>query len=77
MSVKSVIISLAIDVRQYESYYSGHVRDVVAISVDGRTIRFPANILQPFVTHEGISGVFELQYGEDGKLINIAQLSIE
>ncbi len=77
MPVKSVTVRLGIDVRQYESYYSGYVKDVVATSVDGRTIRFPANILQPFVTHKGIHGVFELQYGGDGKLIRIIQLNME
>lgn len=76
MPIKSVIVNLGIDVKLYESYYSGYVKEVVATSIDGRIIRFPANILQPFVTHLGVHGVFELQYGDDGKLIKIAQLNL-
>jgi len=53
------------------SYYRGNVRNVVAKSTDGRTIQFPVDILRPFVTHTGISGIFIIRYDEKNKLVGI------
>ena len=49
-------------------------RDVVAKSVDGRTVRFPANVLRPFVTPDGVAGAFVLVYDEKNKFVEMRRV---
>jgi len=39
--------------------------------LSGRTVRFPANRLRSFVTHEGVQGRFELIVGADNRLLEL------
>jgi hypothetical protein len=58
----------------YLSYYEGAARAVVVKSFDGRSIQFPANILQQFVTRDGIHGVFEMAFDENNKFVAIRRV---
>ena len=58
----------------YLSYYEGAARTVVVKSFDGRSIQFPANILRKFVNRDGIQGVFEVEFDEDNKFVNIRRV---
>ena len=49
-----VVVDLHLSPEEYQSYYRGTATSVQATARDGRTVNFPANILQQFVTHEGI-----------------------
>ena len=51
---------LSIPSEQYLDYYRGAAKHVVARCPDGLTIQFPASLLTPFVTPEGIHGRFAL-----------------
>jgi hypothetical protein len=51
---------LRISAEQYLDYYRGAVRHVLARCHTGQTVQFPAGLLQPFVTAEGIHGHFAL-----------------
>lgn len=64
---ESIIVDISISADEYLRYYAGSAQNIVARSRDGRTVRFPANILQRFVTRSGISGSFAIQFGADGK----------
>lgn len=70
-----VVVNLAISADQYLAYYQGAVKEVVAPSIDGRTIRFPCTILQPFVTHNGIHGRFAISFDRNNKFKEIRRLS--
>ncbi len=59
---------LSISAEDYLTYYQGVARAVVVRAEDGRSIRFPAGALQPFVTHQGIHGRFELCFDAQNKL---------
>ncbi|MFT5083846.1 MAG: hypothetical protein ACI9Y1_001897 [Lentisphaeria bacterium] len=59
---QSIIIDLRISSQEFVKLYEGLARDVNAIARDGRRIRFPAQILRPFVTREGIVGSFQLTF---------------
>jgi hypothetical protein len=48
-------------------YYRGEARHVVALATNGQTVRFPANLLQRFVTQDGIEGDFVLTCDTDHK----------
>lgn len=70
----SISLDLAISAQRYQSYYLGQVKQVVATTLDGRTVRFPANILQKVVRHEGVYGRFTIYFSDDGKFLRIEQV---
>jgi len=72
---QTIEVSLAIPADEYVAMYQGSVRDVVARARDGRTVRFPARILQPFVTHQGIYGRFAIRFDESNRFAGISRLS--
>lgn len=57
---KSIKISLGIPADEYLRIYQGSARFILALSAEGERVRFPANILQPFVTREGVYGDFAI-----------------
>lgn len=72
----TVIIDLTIGADEYLKQYQ-HASAVVAThSRDGRSVRFPANILRPFVTHTGIKGTFKIQFDDAGKFNGIEKVDI-
>lgn len=56
------------------SYYEGGAQAVVVKSEDGRSIQFPANILRQFVTNNGVHGVFEIEFDENNKFIEMQRI---
>ncbi len=74
-STNDIVIPLHIDREQFLRYYRGTAKYIVARSRDGRTIRFPASILQQFLTHDGIQGVFLLRHDQNNKFVSIERLS--
>ena len=68
-------LKLKIPPHLIQHYYSGGVREIVTTAVDGRVVRFPVNILRPFVTHEGVHGEFALEFDAQHKFIAIHRLT--
>ncbi|MFQ5487120.1 MAG: DUF2835 domain-containing protein [Gammaproteobacteria bacterium] len=66
-----IVFSLNISSEQYLRYYRGTARFIVARSADGRTVKFPAGILQQFLTRDGIRGVFILRHDENNRFLAI------
>jgi hypothetical protein len=52
-------------------WYEGRVQQVIATDHTGRNVQFPISILRPFITHDGVSGVFELEVDQDERLVSI------
>ncbi|MFN2310177.1 MAG: DUF2835 domain-containing protein [Gammaproteobacteria bacterium] len=65
---------LDIPADDYLAYYQGVARAVLVRAEDGRRVRFPAGALQPFVTHQGIQGRFEVHFDADHKLVGLERL---
>lgn len=69
--MQELILDLAISNQQYQQYYTAYHKGlkthVVARSRDGRRVHFPANLLRPFVEHNGVNGRFKLAFNEDGR----------
>ena len=57
-NTSDIIVSITLSADEYLKRYQGMARSVYTKTLDGRSVRFPAGILQPYVTHNGISGVF-------------------
>ena len=70
-------VELNIKPAAFQSYYEGRVATIATMSDDGKRLRFPASILRPFVTHEGVVGHFILHTDDKGKLISIDRLPEE
>ena len=68
---RSIRFRLAISAEEYLAYYRGSAKTVVVRSDDNKVVRFPANAIRKFVTHEGVFGSFEITFDEDNKLIAI------
>ncbi len=73
--LKSIIVNLSISAEEFQRLYEGNVKTVFAHSIDGRRIRFPANILRPFVLHSGVQGSFQIDFDEDNRFSSIARLA--
>ena len=71
MRTNKFIVPLKIEAAAYQKMYRGAAQHVVALDVEGRKIQFPAASLRPFVTREGIEGVFVIQVDEANRLIDI------
>lgn len=57
-----IVVDLSIPAADYLQYYSGQVKFVVARSIDGRNVRFPASVLQQVVAHDGVQGRFAIEF---------------
>lgn len=68
-------LTLQIPADVIHSYYNGAAREVVATAADGRVVRFPANILRPFVMHDGVRGEFEIEFDANHKFVAIHRIS--
>ena len=65
---------LSIPADRFAAYYRGRVRQVQVRSGDGRLVRFPARALQPFLSHTGIEGEFELTFDQDNRLVALRRV---
>lgn len=73
--MQSIRFYLDISPDVYIAYYKGTAKNVLTNSIDGRSLKFPANILQQFLTHDGIQGLFELRFDSNGKYSDIVRVS--
>ena len=69
-----IVVDLAISALDYQHYYSGRIRQVVAHTADGRTVRFPANILQKVVGYDGVYGRFAIEFDDQGRFQRIVRV---
>lgn len=71
---KKIKISIGIPADEYLRIYQGSARFIQAISTEGKRVRFPANILQPFVTREGVYGDFAIVCDAQHRFKNIIRV---
>ncbi len=69
-----LLVALNISSQQLVRYYEGSVSTVVARTTNGRTVRFPANVLRAVVQPDGVHGIFELVFDENRKFVSIKRL---
>jgi len=55
-------------------WYRGAAAEVQATASDGRRVRFPARVLQPFVTRDGVHGAFVLRFDDQSRFVDIRRL---
>ncbi|WP_101760419.1 DUF2835 family protein [Oceanicoccus sp. KOV_DT_Chl] len=72
--MQTLIIDLTISADEFLKQYQFPDAVVVTFSRCHRSVQFPANILQRFVTHKGISGSFRIQFDNRGKFMQIERV---
>lgn len=73
-SIREIRFQLSISASDYLAYYRGEAGQVAVRTIDGRNVRFPANILRPYLSHSGIVGDFVLQFDTDNRVVGIRRL---
>ena len=72
--MKEISFSLRVSSEQYLAYYQGIAKNIIVRAHNGQTVQFPANLLQPFLTHGGIEGGFILQVDDQNKFLGIKKI---
>lgn len=72
--VQKVLVPIHLSADEYLQYYRGAAKNVFARDLEGRTVQFPANLLQKFVTQQGVDGLFEIVFSSGGKLVSIRKV---
>lgn len=68
------IVDVAISYEEFERVYRGEVDSVHCVDLHGKSIRFPANILQSFLTPQGVRGRFAINFDRNHKFSGITRL---
>ena len=69
-----LIVDIVITRDEYLRWYQGTAKAILATSRDGRKVSFPAQSLQPYVTHNGIRGSFAIYFDDNNKLQRVETL---
>ena len=75
MPAQHIVIDLAIPADEYIRVYQGSAQFVHCTAIDGRTVRFPAGILQKMIDRNGVYGRFAITIDVNGKFQSIERLS--
>ncbi len=57
----TILVDLRISTEEFLAHYQGKAKQVIAVDRSGKSVAFPSNILQPYVTHNGVSGTFAIE----------------
>jgi len=66
--------SLNLSADTFLSFYKGHAKHISVVATDGRRIEFSAEKIKPFLTRDGIYGVFVMELSEENRFISIKRL---
>ncbi|MCP5196256.1 MAG: DUF2835 domain-containing protein [Gammaproteobacteria bacterium] len=72
--METVRFRLNLSAEQMHRYYEGVARQVMVRVSDGRRVQFPAQWLRRFVTRDGVSGLFQMRFSENWKLIDLQRI---
>lgn len=71
----SVYLRLNLGPEECRDLYTSYSQQVTTRSTDGRNLMFPRRILQGLVQHNGIQGLFRINYSASGKFISIERVA--
>ena len=72
--MKRMIFSMNLSAEKYLRYYQGSAKAVIVQADDGRTLKFPINAIQKFVTRDGVQGRFEIIFDDNNKMQSLNRL---
>lgn len=59
---------------RYLHYYRGAAKSVSVQSLEGKRVAFPAEHLRPYVTRDGVQGLFALQFDDNNRFVALKRL---
>jgi hypothetical protein len=68
---RSFVVRLSISSDELLKIYRDGAREVIARSLDGVRVRFPASALQKYIGHDGVHGQFTLIINDANKLLEL------
>ncbi|HAQ73546.1 MAG TPA: DUF2835 domain-containing protein [Pseudomonas sp.] len=71
----SLLLDIALPADKLLAVYQGRGNRILITSREGRSVSLPAHHLRPFLTSEGVFGSFEIEFGDQGKLIALRRLA--
>lgn len=76
MAADSIVVDVAIGREEWlHIYYDGKGRNLRMQARDGRSVVFPARILHPWITHDGVRGTFMILFDAKGKFHSASKLA--
>ncbi|MGB0662520.1 MAG: DUF2835 domain-containing protein [Pontibacterium sp.] len=69
--MKTITFDIQLPADEFLKLYQGVAKSVLVTALDGRTVRFPAEHLRPYLMHSGIYGRFTLFFDAQGKFVKI------
>ena len=69
-----ICVPLSITKDELLRWYSGSAKDVTAFALDGRSVRFPVDVIRPFIARDGVHGYFEIRFSAAGKFEEIQRV---
>ena len=54
-------------------FYQGHKNRVIVTTHGGVTLSIPWQLLQPYVTEDGVHGTFNIRFDEQGKCLALSR----
>ncbi len=66
--------SLKLTADQYLRVYQGTAKRISVIAENSQRIEFPAQNIRKFLTHDGISGLFEMELTCNNKFVAIKKI---
>ncbi len=73
--METIRFRLSLSAERMLAYYQGAAQQVSVQTGDGRRVQFPAQWLRRFVTAAGVTGLFEMRFGADHKLIDLRRIA--
>lgn len=70
----SIDVMLSLSCEACLAHYEGRVGQVMARSLDGRRVMFPAEALRRVVARDGVHGTFRLCFTPEGRFQSIVRL---
>ena len=67
-------IQLSIPADRYVVLYSGKAKTIYAVADCGLSVQFPGSAMQKYVTHDGVSGLFDLHFDRNHKLLEVSRV---
>lgn len=72
---ETIQFSINLSYQKFRAVYEGSAQYVVTQAFDGRTIRFPADILKPYLTRDGIQGNFVIKFDKNKKFQSLDRVN--
>ena len=73
--MKEIEIDVRLSAEDFLAFYRGVAKSVLVRTRAGQRVSFPAEMLRPYVTEDGICGGFAISFNDGNKIQGIRRLA--